>query len=63
MNKMREMGYEMVAVSSPGCELDELREVDGFKTYAVSMARHISVISDVRSLFNMISVFINGSVF
>ena len=57
MNKMREMGYEMVAVSSPGCELDELREVDGFKTYAVSMARHISVISDVRSLFNMISVF------
>lgn len=28
--KLRERGYEMVALSSPGPELDDLREKDGF---------------------------------
>lgn len=58
MIKMREKGYEMVAVSSPGKELDELRDKDGFATIAVPMTRHISLLGDARSLFKMIRVFI-----
>lgn len=57
MIKMREKGYEMIAVSSPGEQLDELRDKDGFATYAVPMARHISFFGDIKSLFRMIKVF------
>lgn len=55
--KMREKGYEMIAVSSPGAQLDELRDKYGFATYAVPMARHISLFGDIKSLFRMIKVF------
>lgn len=57
MIKMREKGYEMIAVSSPGEQLDELRDKDGFVTYAIPMARHISLFGDIKSLFRMIKVF------
>lgn len=57
MIRMREMGYEMIAVSSPGEQLDALREKDGFRTYEVPMARHISLTGDIKSLFKMIKVF------
>lgn len=57
MIKMREKGYDMIAVSSPGEQLDELRNKDGFATYAVPMARHISLFDDIKSLFYMIKVF------
>lgn len=57
MIKMRDMGYEFVAVSSPGERLDQLREEDGFTTIAVPMARRISLFSDIKSLFRMICVF------
>lgn len=57
MIKMRAMGYEMVAVTSPGPELDELRDKDGFHCVAVPMERHISIVNDIKSLIKMISVF------
>ena len=57
MIKMRDKGYEMIAVASPGSELDAIRDNDGFKTIAVPMARHISFMSDVKSLIKMIGVF------
>ena len=57
MIKMRAMGYDMVAVTSPGPELDELRDVDGFHCVAVPMERHISVVNDLKSLIMMIGVF------
>ena len=57
MIKMRAMGYDMVAVTSPGPELDELRDVDGFHCVAVPMERHISVVNDLKSLIRMIGVF------
>lgn len=57
MKKMREKGYEMIAVSSPGDQLDELKDKYGFATYAVPMARHISLLGDIKSLFRMINVF------
>lgn len=57
MIKMREKGYVMVAVSSPGEELDELHNKDGIATIAVPMARHISLLADIKSLFRMVKVF------
>lgn len=57
MIKMRAMGYDMVAVTSPGPELDELRDVDEFHCVAVPMERHISIVRDLKSLIKMIRVF------
>lgn len=57
MIKMRAMGYEMVAVTSPGPELDSLRNVDGFHCVEVPMERHISIVRDLKSLIKMIRVF------
>lgn len=57
MIKLRDKGYEVIAVSSPGERLDAIRDNDGFKTISVPMARHISFVSDVKSLFKMIRVF------
>ena len=57
MIKMRAMGYEMIAVSSPGPELDSLRKKDGFHCVEVPMKRHISLVRDLKSLIMMIRVF------
>lgn len=57
MKKMREKGYEMVALSSPGEWLDKVNNEDGFKTIAVPMERHISLVRDLKSLFKLICVF------
>lgn len=57
MIKMRAMGYDMVAVTSPGPELDNLRDKDGFHCVEVPMERHISIVNDLKSLMRMISVF------
>lgn len=57
MIKMRTMGYEMVAVTSPGAELDELKSEDGFRGIEVPMERHISLLRDALSLLRMIRVF------
>lgn len=57
MIKMRAMGYEMVAVTSPGPELDRLRNEDGFHCIEVKMERHISIMNDLKSLWSMIKVF------
>ena len=57
MIKMRAMGYDMVAVTSPGPELDELRDKDGFHCVEVPMERHISIVNDLKSLIKMIRVF------
>lgn len=57
MIKMRAMGYHMVAVTSPGPELDSLRRDDGFHCVEVPMERHISPLSDLLSLVRLIGVF------
>ncbi len=57
MIKMRAMGYHMVAVTSPGTELDELRDNDGFHCVSVPMRRRVSPVSDLKSLIRMIGVF------
>ncbi len=55
--ELREMGYEVVAVSSPGEALDEIEQREGVRTVAVGMERHISPLKDLRSLWRMIKVF------
>lgn len=52
-----EEGYEVVAVSSPGHDLDELGEREGVRTVAVPMERHISPLKDLKSLWQLIRVF------
>ncbi len=56
MKDMREKGYEMIALSSPGPEMDEIRE-DGFETIEVPMERHISPLKDIRALWSLICIF------
>lgn len=50
--------YEVVAVSSPGKEMQVLREREGIRTIEVPMERRISPIKDFISLIRMIRVFI-----
>lgn len=56
MVKMRAMGYHMVAVTSPGPELDSLRHDDGFHCVAVPMHRRISPVADLVSLVRLVIV-------
>lgn len=48
--------YEVVSVSSPGPEVQHLREM-GVKCIEVSMERHISLSKDIVSLWKLIKVF------
>lgn len=56
MVKMRAVGYDMVAVTSPGPELDSLRHDDGFHCVAVPMHRRISPVADLVSLVRLVIV-------
>lgn len=49
--------YEVVALSSPGEELDELGEREQVKTIAVSMQRQISPLKDLVSLWKIYRTF------
>lgn len=49
--------YEVVAVSSPGEDLNKVANREGVKTIVVPMERHISVFKDIKSLFSMVRVF------
>lgn len=50
-------GYEVVAVSSPGEELDEVAGREGIRAVAVPMQRRISPLKDIKSLWQLIKVF------
>ncbi len=50
-------GYEIVAISSSGPALNEIKEREGVKTIAVEMQRHISPIKDLKSLLCLIKTF------
>ena len=53
---LQSQGYEVVSLSSPGPELLELRE-KGVRCIEVQMERHISIKSDLLSLWKIIRVF------
>ena len=49
--------YEVIAVSTPGQELEEVAEREGVRTIGVPMERHISMLNDCKSLWQMWRVF------
>lgn len=55
--ELKEDGYDLVAVSSPGPALDELEKRENVKAYRVPMQRHISPLKDLKSLWQLIRVF------
>lgn len=55
--KMLSETYEVVAVSSPGQNLDEVARREGVRTVAVPMERHIAPLKDLVSLFRLIRLF------
>ena len=52
--KMLNEMYEVVAVSSPGKELEEVGKREGVRTVAVRMERRIFPIQDLKSLFALV---------
>ena len=50
-------GYEVVAVSSPGPELEVVARREGVRTVAVAMERRMSPLKDLKSLWRLIRVF------
>lgn len=54
---LKERGFEVIAVSSPGQALERVRERDGIAVYPVAMTRHISPLSDLASLIRLILLF------
>lgn len=48
---MREQGFDVSVVSSPGPELRRVREREGVTTYAVPIARAIHPVEDLRSVW------------
>ncbi len=53
--KLQARGYEVVSLSSPGPELQGLRE-QGVKCIEVTMERHISIKRDLAALWNIVKV-------
>ena len=49
--------YEVIGLSSPGKELDELAGRESIRVIAVPMERHISIVQDCKSLFTIYRVF------
>lgn len=49
-------GYEVVAVSSPGPELEVVARREGVRTVAVAMERRMSPLKDLKSLWRLIRV-------
>ena len=53
---MRECGYEVTVISSPGIELDRAAEQEGVQIIPLPMAREISPVRDLISLWRLWSV-------
>lgn len=58
-DQLRELNerYEVVAVSSPLPELEAVEQREGVRTVGVKMERHISIKSDLKSLWQMYRLF------
>lgn len=55
--KMLSADYEVVAVSSPGKDLEEVARREGVRTVAIPMERRISPLKDLVSLYQLIALF------
>lgn len=57
MKLMREKGYDMIALTSPGEYLTQLKTEYGFRIIELPMERHISILKDIKSLIDLVTVF------
>lgn len=57
LSELKEMGYDVLAVSSPDDGLNELAECEGVRVEGVPMERHISPLKDLMSLCKLVKVF------
>ena len=55
--RMLSEAYEVLAVSSPGEELEKVGKREGVRTHAVAMERRISPFKDLVSLYHLIRLF------
>lgn len=55
--KMLSDKYEVVAVSSPGDDLERVARREGVRVAAIPMERHISIVKDLVSLYRLIIFF------
>lgn len=54
--ELRDMGYDVVSVSSDGPELSRVKAVGG-NSVVIAMERHISPVKDIKSLWELCKVF------
>ena len=54
LRELKDEGYEVVALSSPDADLEELGRREGVHTVGVSMERHINVFKDLVSLVRIV---------
>lgn len=53
---LRDAGFEVIVITSPGEELDSASRSEGIKTYAVPMAREVSPWKDLKSLLQLYQI-------
>jgi len=58
LRELSEKRYDVIAISSPDGDLEELGRREGVRTIGVQMQRHIAPVKDLISLFRLIRVFI-----
>lgn len=56
LKELQEEGYDVVALSSPDADLQELGEREGVRTIGVAMERRVSPLKDLASLIKLVSV-------
>ena len=57
LRELKDEGYEVLALSSPDHDLEELGQREGVRTIGVEMERHVSPWKDLVSLIKLIKVF------
>lgn len=53
---LRDRGFDVTVISNPGRHLERQKETSGVSAIGVPMVRHISLLSDVKSLWRLIEV-------
>lgn len=56
LKELQEEGYDVVALSNPDADLQELGEREGVRTIGVAMERRVSLLKDLLSLIKLVSV-------
>lgn len=58
LSELQSEGYEVVALSTPDKDLQELGEREGVRTIGIAMERRISLLKDLKSLVKLVRIFL-----